>query len=77
MKAKPYIIAAVAGASIYFAGQAFWNRRTLLERGGGGDGFADKGLWSQLWEATPNLIRTATVGTVGGLAAYYAARRLG
>lgn len=74
MKWKGPVIAAAAGAAAYVAGQAFWNRHTALERGA--SGFAEKGILTQLWESTPDLIRVATVGTLSGLAAFYAAKRL-
>lgn len=76
MKYKAPLIAAAAGAAVFSVGQSYWNRRALLDRGGGGAGYADKGFFTQLWEATPNLTRTATVGILGGLAAFYAAKRL-
>ena len=74
---KPYLIAAAAGGVAYAAGQAFWNRRSALEKGGGGDGYAEKPIWSQLWEAMPDLPRLATVGIAAGLVGYVAARKLG
>lgn len=67
-------IAAAAGAAAFFAGQAFWNRRARLE--GGNETFAGLGFVAQMWEAAPDLMRTATVGALSGLAAFYAAKRL-
>lgn len=73
---KPYLIAAAAGAAVYFAGQAYWNRRLRLESDRQEE-YAGKGLIAQLWEAAPNLVRTATVGIGSGALAYLAAKKLG
>jgi len=73
---KQTAIAAAAGAGVFFVGQAFWNRRALLERGGPA-GYADKNLAAQLWDAAPDWMRTLTVGALSGATAAFAVKNLG